>query len=96
MMTVEGVLDYCAALNVDPEDKVMLVVCYHVQAPRIGEISRKGFMEGWTKLRCDSIESMRSAIPILRQQLLDDETFRKVYSYTFNFGRQEGQKSLRG
>lgn len=47
---------------------------------------------------CDSVESfegMKAAIPRLRKKLgADSEYFRRVYLYTFDFGRAEGQRSL--
>lgn len=72
----------------------MLVVAWHLEAERMAEFSRQGFVNGWTKLKCDSVEKMRAAIPGMRQSLADDLTFKEVYSYAFNFGRMQGQKSL--
>jgi DCN1-like protein 1/2 len=47
---------------------------------------------------CDSVESfegMKAAIPRLRKKLgADSEYFRRVYLYTLDFGRAEGQRSL--
>jgi DCN1-like protein 1/2 len=47
---------------------------------------------------CDSVESfegMKAAIPRLRKKLgADSDYFRRVYLYTFDFGRAEGQRSL--
>ena len=38
---------------------------------------------------------MRQALPGLREKLGSDrEYFSKVYSHTFNFSRNEGQRSL--
>ena len=45
--------------------------------------------------RADSIPAMRTSLPRLRNQLATDpEYFRKVYNYTFDFARSEGQRSL--
>jgi len=44
---------------------------------------------------CDNLSSMRQALPGLREKLGSDrEYFTKVYSHTFNFSRNEGQRSL--
>ncbi|KAJ3278624.1 DCN1-like protein 2 [Borealophlyctis nickersoniae] len=40
------------------------------------------------------MEKMRAVIPRLREELKDDSTFKPVYMFTFNFARQENQKSL--
>uniref|UniRef100_A0A1D1XTH4 Defective in cullin neddylation protein n=1 Tax=Anthurium amnicola TaxID=1678845 RepID=A0A1D1XTH4_9ARAE len=92
-MLVDGILEYCNDLGVAPEDVVMLVLSWNLEAEKI-EFKRQGFINGWTKLRCDSIEKMRAAIPRLRQSLKDDNTFKEIYQFTFKFGLSENQKSL--
>jgi DCN1-like protein 1/2 len=48
-----------------------------------------------TPCRADSIPIMQSSLPRLRDQLgTDPDYFRKVYIYTFDFARSEGQRSL--
>ncbi len=43
----------------------------------------------------DSTAGMKSALSKLRNQLATDpEYFRKVYNFTFDFARTEGQRSL--
>ena len=43
----------------------------------------------------DSIPEMKNALVKLRKQLGSDfEYFEKVYKYTFDFARNEGQRSL--
>jgi DCN1-like protein 1/2 len=43
----------------------------------------------------DSFEGMKAVIPRLRKKLgSDPEYFRRVYLYTFEFARSEGQRSL--
>lgn len=46
--------------------------------------------------RCDTMDKMKHALPMLRAQLEDPSMFKEVYQFTFNFARSEGQKSLRG
>lgn len=36
----------------DPEDVVLLAVAYDLKSPRMGEWSRKGWLEGWKALGC--------------------------------------------
>ncbi|KXN92546.1 Defective in cullin neddylation protein 1 [Leucoagaricus sp. SymC.cos] len=94
-ITVDGTLKLCGDFGVDPEDVVMLAVAYELKSPRMGTWTRKGWMEGWKELRCDKLESMKQVLPRLRGQLSSDpEYFRKVYYHTFEFARNEGQRSL--
>ncbi|CAG8726485.1 31010_t:CDS:10 [Gigaspora margarita] len=91
---VDGMLEYCSDLHVQPEDVVMLVIAWNLEADKMCEFKRQGFINGWTKLRCDSIEKMRAAIPRLRASLNDEATFKEIYQFTFKFGLSENQKSL--
>ncbi|KIY68470.1 defective in Cullin neddylation protein 1 [Cylindrobasidium torrendii FP15055 ss-10] len=48
-----------------------------------------------TRHRCDSLEGIRSVLPRIRAKLHSDPAyFKKVYNHTFDFGRNEGQRSL--
>lgn len=47
---VDGILEYCNDLGVAPEDVVMLVLSWNLEAEKI-EFKRQGFINGWTKLR---------------------------------------------
>ena len=45
--------------------------------------------------RAESFEGMKTSIPRLRKKLgADPDYFRRVYLYTFEFARSEGQRSL--
>ncbi|RHZ75068.1 hypothetical protein Glove_217g20 [Diversispora epigaea] len=91
---VDGMVEYCNDLHVAPEDVVMLVIAWNLESDKMCEFKRQGFVNGWSKLRCDSIEKMRAAIPRLRQSMKDDNTFKEIYQFTFKFGLNENQKSL--
>lgn len=39
---------YFEKLSVDVENMEVLVVCEVIQAPTMGEISREGFVDGWS------------------------------------------------
>jgi hypothetical protein len=48
-----------------------------------------------TSFRVDSIQGLKALLPKLRNQLgSDPKYFKKVYSHTFDFARNEGQRSL--
>ncbi|KAF9124037.1 DCN1-like protein 2 [Mortierella sp. 14UC] len=91
---IEGMEKFCVALDVDPTDVVMLVMAWHLKAENMCEFTRAGFVEGWTKLKCDTLEKMKDAVETMRQELKDDATFKEIYHFSFNFGLGENQKSL--
>ncbi|KAJ3125282.1 DCN1-like protein 1 [Nowakowskiella sp. JEL0407] len=91
---IDGVLQLCEDLGLDPQEAVVLVLAWHLGAEKIGEFTKKGFTEGLAKLGVDTIQGLKNQIPIMRSQLDDPSTFKEVYFFTFNFGRVEGQRSL--
>ncbi|PCH43160.1 DUF298-domain-containing protein [Wolfiporia cocos MD-104 SS10] len=94
-ITVDGTIRLCQDLCVDPEDVVLLAVAYELRSPRMGEWSRKGWVDGWRALGHDTLPAMQGALARLRERLgADPEYFQKVYNYTFDFSRQAGQRSL--
>lgn len=95
MILASGTEQFCIDLNVDPSDVVMLVVAYHLKAPKMCQFTQTGWVEGWRELECHSLEALQAKLPALRKELENNEIFRKIYAFTFDFSREENQKGLR-
>jgi len=94
-INVEGTLKWCGDLGVDPEDVVLLPIAYELKSPSVGSFPRKPWIDGWRSLGCDSIPSMQSALPKLRDKLANDPSyFTLVYNYTFEFAKTGAQRSI--
>jgi len=94
-ITIDGTIKLCEDLEVNPEDVVLLAVAFELKSPRVGEWNKKEWVDGWKALGCDSIKSMKTALDQLSNKLENDAAyFRQVYSYTFDFARSEGQRSI--
>lgn len=94
-ITVGGALKWCEDLGVDPEDVVLLPLAYELKSPAVGSFPRKPWIDGWKSLGCDSIPSMKAALPRLRDKLANDPSyFTSVYNYTFEFAKTSGQRSI--
>jgi len=94
-INVEGTLKWCQDLCVDPEDVVLLPIAYELKSPSVGSFPRKPWIDGWRSLGCDSISSMQTALPKLRDKLANDPTyFDSVYNYTFEFAKSGAQRSI--
>jgi len=90
-----GTIKYFEDLQTSPEDVVALAIACHCDAQRMAVFSRKEFVGGWTSLRADTIDKHREAVAHLRDSMhTNEEFFKKVYLFTYNYGRAEGQKSL--
>lgn len=92
IMKAEGVGQFVEDLKVDPADVAVLVLCYHMNANIMSEFSKEEFTGGIAKLGCDSIEKLRRRLPELRVELDDDETFRRVYEFSYGFARKRDTK----
>lgn len=47
-MGVDGTMTYLNDLGVNLENAELLVVLEIIQAPSLGEISKQGFVDGWS------------------------------------------------
>jgi len=94
-ITINGTIQMCEDLEVDPEDVVLLAIAYELKSPKMGEWNKKGWVEGWKRIGCDNVADMKNALTRLRNQLGSEyKYFQKVYSHTFDFARSEGARSL--
>ncbi|KAG8530475.1 uncharacterized protein KY384_004978 [Bacidia gigantensis] len=92
---VEGSMKYLQDLGVQLDEPVLLTVLAELGAPTMGELTRQGFVEGWTRMRADSMSKQQSQIPSLRRGLPSNvDLFRKTYKATFQLGRPAGAKVL--
>ncbi|KAF8636100.1 hypothetical protein AX17_003805 [Amanita inopinata Kibby_2008] len=92
---VDGTIKLCEDLKVDPEDVVLLAVAYELRSPKIGVWTKQGWIHGWKNIGCDTIEGMQQSLTTLRDGLASDPAyFQKVYIHTFDFAKEEGQRSL--
>jgi len=90
----EGIENFCSALAVDPEDVVMLVIAWKMDAKQMGYFTKKEWIKGLSEMQCDSIVKLRSKIDWLRSQLFDSNTFKSVFRYSFDFSKDKDQRSM--
>jgi DCN1-like protein 4/5 len=90
----EGIEAFCNAIAVDPEDVVMLVVAWKMDARQMGYFTRKEWLKGLQDLQCDSIAKIRSKLDSMRSQLYDPTTFKAVFRYSFDFSKDKDQRSM--
>jgi DCN1-like protein 1/2 len=99
-ITVDGTMNYLQALNVGLEDISSFIVSELIQCPTMGEITRDGFVNGWTEAGGDTIAKQQAIIKQRRVMLGQNtpparELFKRVYKHTFRLGIQgQGQRSV--
>ncbi|KAK9441143.1 Defective in cullin neddylation protein 1 [Metarhizium brunneum] len=96
-MELESTMEYLSSkLNISLENAELFVALELLQAPSVGEITRRGYVDGWKtagagtthKEHASHIQRLSSALatnPVL---------FKRVYKYTFVAGREGDQKAL--
>ncbi|KAI1032706.1 hypothetical protein LB504_006627 [Fusarium proliferatum] len=83
-------------LQVNIENAELLVALELLQAPSVGVITRKGYVDGWKVTGAGTTHQEHAAhIRKLTKSLSSDTTlFKKVYRHTFVAGRDGDQKAL--
>eukprot|EP00300_Choanocystis_sp_HF-7_P027890 c33178_g1_i1.p2 GENE.c33178_g1_i1~~c33178_g1_i1.p2 ORF type:complete len:252 (+),score=54.28 c33178_g1_i1:68-823(+) len=86
-MGMEGIQAYCEALRISPVEMQILFIAYSIGAANMGEFTRAEFVNGWTKLGCDTLEKMVAKIPTLVQKCTVKAEFEKFYVWVFKFAK---------
>lgn len=94
-LNMNGTMKYFQDIGVSLDGLDFLIVAELIQAPTIGEISRTGFVDGWSAANCDTLDKMKTHVVGLKQSMPSDKNaFVKVYNYTFQFAKAGNQKTL--
>lgn len=96
-LSAETTQEYLEALGVNMENAEQFVVMELVQSPSIGEITRNGFVNGWsaTDLTTFGKTAQKNHVRRLINQLSTDPAlFKKVYRHSFIAGKEASQKSI--
>ncbi|KAL6073857.1 DCN1-like protein 5 [Balamuthia mandrillaris] len=89
-----GIENFCKDIGVNPDDVVMLVLAYHLDATEMGYFYKDEFLTGFKKLGCDSVEKIKEKMPKLRDELSEPELFKNIYRFVFTFAKEAEQKCL--
>ncbi|RDA94546.1 hypothetical protein CP533_2742 [Ophiocordyceps camponoti-saundersi (nom. inval.)] len=96
-LEISSTMDYLGGkLQVDLENAELLVILELLQAPNVGEITRRGFVDGWKAAGVGAAHQEHAAhVRKLISSLSSDLVlFKRVYRYTFVVGRDQDQKAL--
>ncbi|GAA5917248.1 hypothetical protein JCM8208_006768 [Rhodotorula glutinis] len=91
---MDGTMQYCRDLGVDPEDVVFLALACFTKAPTMGRFTRRSWIEAWQSVGCDSVERQQQHVAKLREQVQDPAAFKRIYIFAFDYAKAQGQKSL--
>ncbi|XP_034935224.1 DCN1-like protein 5 isoform X1 [Chelonus insularis] len=90
----EGMEKFCEDIAVEPENVVMLVLAYKMNARQMGFFTLSEWLKGLSELQCDSINKLQQKLEYLRNLLNDPHTFKGIYRYAYDFARDKDQRSM--
>lgn len=93
-ITSDGIMKLLNDLGLTPDNRLVLVLAWKLNAQTQCEFTKEEFTNGLTELRCDSVEKVIVKLPVVDAELKDPLKFREFYQFTFNFAKTLGQKSL--
>ncbi|KAB0796428.1 hypothetical protein PPYR_10489 [Photinus pyralis] len=94
MLGPDGMEKFCEDIGVEPENVVMLVLAYKMQARQMGFFTQEEWLKGLTDLQCDVIQKLQTKLEYLRSHLNDQNLFKAIYRYAFDFARDKDQRSM--
>jgi len=90
----EGVESLCRDVGVDPENVVVLVLAWHLNAQSMGYFKRDEFVNGLQSLGVDTVDKLKNHLNIFKAELDDPSKFKDIYRYAFGFAKEKEQKIL--
>ncbi|RXN35281.1 eukaryotic translation initiation factor 2A [Labeo rohita] len=90
----ESMEKFCEDIGVEPENIVMLVLAWKLEATNMGFFTKEEWLKGMTSLHCDCTERLQGKLDYMRSQLNDPVVFKNIYRYAFDFARDKDQRSL--
>jgi len=90
----EAMETFCKDIGVEPENIIMLVLAWHLEAANMGFFTKEEWLRGMTLLQCDCTQRLQSKLDYLRSELNDSVVFKNIYRYAFDFARDKDQRSL--
>ncbi|XP_031637238.1 DCN1-like protein [Contarinia nasturtii] len=93
-ISTDGVCRFLDDLRLDPTSKLVLIIAWKFRAETQCEFTKVEFVNGFVELGIDSIDSLRSKLPSLENELCDPNKFKDFYHFTFNYAKEDTQKGI--
>lgn len=90
----EGMEKFCEDIGVEPENVVMLVLAWKMNARQMGFFTHQEWLRGLTDIQCDTVSKIQNKLDFLRSMLNDQTSFKSIYRYAYDFARDKDQRSM--
>eukprot|EP00049_Salpingoeca_infusionum_P018675 m.358283 g.358283 ORF g.358283 m.358283 type:complete len:250 (-) comp18102_c0_seq1:501-1250(-) len=91
---IDGTMQLCADLGVDPSDLVMLAIACACGVKAMGTFTRDEFTDGMVTLGVSSFKELQRNLDAIRTRYKQGEDFTAMYLFAFDFSKQPQQKNL--
>ncbi|KXJ88941.1 Cullin binding-domain-containing protein [Microdochium bolleyi] len=95
-LDADSTMSYFQQLGANLEQASLFIALELVQAENIGQISREGFVKGWSSVPAEAnLTAQKQYFSQLERRLSSDpELFKKVYRHAFVAGKEADQRAL--
>lgn len=85
----EGMERFCEDIKVEPENIVMLVIAYRMQAKNMGYFTQCEWIKGLSdsEVLCDTPAKLQNKLNFFLNQLNDPLTFKSIFRFAYDFAR---------
>lgn len=85
----EGMERFCQDIKVEPENIVMLVIAYKMNAKNMGYFTQSEWLRGLSdpEVLCDTPAKLQNKLNYFLNQLNDSQTFKLIFRYAYDFAR---------
>ncbi|XP_020598070.1 DCN1-like protein 4 isoform X2 [Phalaenopsis equestris] len=91
----EGIVAFCADVEVEYTDVRILMLAWRMQAERQGYFTLEEWRRGLKAIRADTISKLKKALPELEKEVMRPQNFLEFYTYSFRYYLTEDkQKSV--
>jgi len=88
----EGVMLFIKDLELKPDDVVLPIIAWHLNAKQMGYFTKEEFVGGFKRLGLDSVEKIKAKLDSFREELNDKEKFNSIYRFSFDFYKDQKEK----
>jgi DCN1-like protein 1/2 len=94
MIDVDGTERLLQDLGIDGNDAIFISFSYFLKSPSMCEFERTQFLRGCKELGVTNLDELKQSLQKMRNALDDKAQFKQIYLFTFNFAKNQNQKTL--
>ncbi|CAO3618479.1 unnamed protein product [Cunninghamella echinulata] len=94
IISPEGTQQFLQDLGISVEEKLAIVIAWKLNAATMGYITQEEWLSGMQELGVDNMNQLLKYRQDMELALQDPTTFKSIYRYTFNYGKNKDQKCM--